>query len=36
MDPVVAQLRAAAGDAPDPSEVRRVELTPEIRELVGL
>lgn len=35
MGPVIAQLRTAAASAPEPSEVRRIELTPEIRKLVG-
>ena len=36
MAPVVAQLREAAAQAPEPSETHQIELTPEIRKLVGL
>ena len=36
MDPVIGHLREAAETAPAPGEARRIELTPEIRELVGL
>ena len=36
IEPVVTQLREAAAQAPEPSETKRIELTPEIRELVGL
>ena len=36
MDPVIGHLRDAAASAPAPTESRRIELTPEIRELVGL
>ncbi|MEO2166894.1 MAG: hypothetical protein ABGY42_02010 [bacterium] len=35
MAPVVGQLRQAAAQAPDPSESRRIELTPQVRALLG-
>jgi len=33
--PLIEQLQAAAANAPAPTETRRIELTPEIRELLG-
>ena len=35
LEPLIAQLQAAAANAPDPTETRRIELTPEVRELLG-
>jgi hypothetical protein len=36
MAPIIGRLTEAAERAPDPSERRRVELTPHVRELIGL
>lgn len=35
LDPIIEELQAAAAAAPAPTESRRIELTPEVRELVG-
>jgi len=35
MTSVVEQLQTAANEAPDPTESRQIELTAEVRELLG-
>ena len=35
MPEVAARVRAAAGDAPEPTQVQRIELTPEVRKAMG-